>query len=196
MLIILISRAKNRRGSLIGAALLVFGTGFLILEVSGRATLGRVLQLAHQGTGRDTVHEITWRIIETAPFTGHGLGSFEALFYQFRDSSVPWFAPRYAKVHSVYLELIADLGFIAFGVLTVVFMLIIGRILIGIKIRKRDSVFSVLGVGVTVLLGIQNALDFTIQIPAIAATYAAILGVAFAQSWPSQTRGRDRKRDP
>tara|TARA_Y100001936_G_scaffold254181_1_gene326733 strand:- start:1220 stop:2248 length:1029 start_codon:yes stop_codon:yes gene_type:complete len=58
MLSILIGRANTRRKPLIALSVLVFGSGFVILEMSGRATLGRVMQLAHQGTGRDTVHEI------------------------------------------------------------------------------------------------------------------------------------------
>ena len=193
MLSILIGRSKNRRRSLSGIAVLVFGAGFFILEVSGQATLGRVLKLAHQGTGRDIVHDLAWRIIDTAPFTGHGLGSFAQLFYQFRDSSVPWFAPRYDKVHSVYIELIVDLGYIGFGLLMLALFFILARIFIGIRVRKRNSIFSILGLGVTIMLGIQNTLDFTIQIPAIAATYAAILGTAFAQSWPSQDRSIERR---
>jgi O-antigen ligase len=194
MLSILIGRAKTRRRSLAGLALLIFGAGFLILEVSGKAMLGRVLKLAHQGTGRDTVHDLAWRIIDTAPFTGHGLGSFAQLFYQFRDAAVPWFSPRYDKVHSVYIELIVDLGYIGFTVLMLAFLFILVRICIGIRVRRRDSIFGVLGLGVTVMLGVQNTLDFTLQIPAIAATYAAILGAAFAQSWPSQNRLMDEKR--
>ena len=133
-------------------------------------------------------HDLAWRMIETAPFTGHGLGSFAPLFYQFRDSSVPRFAPRYDKVHSVYIELIVDLGYLGFGLLAMALLLTLARIIIGIRTQRRNSIFSVLGLGITIMLGIQNTLDFTIQIPAIAATYAAILGTAFAQSWPSQDR--------
>ncbi len=193
MLFILIGRTKNRRRSLIGITLLVFGAGISILEISGRGMLGRALHLAQQGSDRGPVHDLAWRMIETAPFTGHGLGSFSQLFYQFRDSTVPWFAPRYDKVHSVYIELIVDLGYIGFGVLMLALLFIVFRLFISIKVRRRHSIFSVLGLGVTIMLGIQNTLDFTLQIPAIAATYAAILGVAFAQSWPSQNQAIDRK---
>lgn len=140
MLSILIGRAKNRRGSLAGLTILVFGTGLLIVEVSGKAMLGRVLKLADQGTGRATVHDLAWRIIENSPFLGHGLGSFAQHFYQFRDAAVPWFAPRYDKVHSVYIELIVDLGYIGFGVLMLAFLFILARIIIGIRIRRRGAV--------------------------------------------------------
>tara|TARA_Y100001936_G_scaffold254181_1_gene326732 strand:- start:815 stop:1138 length:324 start_codon:yes stop_codon:yes gene_type:complete len=107
---------------------------------------------------------------------------------------VPWYAPRFDKVHSVYIELIVDLGYVGFGLLMLVFVIILSRVLIGIKTRRRNAIFSVLGLGVTVMIAVQNLLDFTIQIPAIAATYAAILGVAFAQSWPSQNRAAGSSR--
>ncbi|KKM69395.1 hypothetical protein LCGC14_1451270, partial [marine sediment metagenome] len=39
-----------------------------------------------------------------------------------------------------------------------------------------------------VLVGVHSMVDFSLQIPAIGATFALILGIGCAQSWSSRPR--------
>jgi hypothetical protein len=50
------------------------------------------------------------------------------------------------------------------------------------RVRGRDAVYSCIEVGTTVLVAAHLAIDFSLQIPTMAATYALIMGVAVAQS--------------
>ena len=49
--------------------------------------------------------------------------------------------------------------------------------------HRRAAFLPCLGVAATVLAGAHGAVDYGIQIPAVAATYAAIMGAACAQAF-------------
>jgi len=167
--------------------------GFAVLEISGGGTLGRTLALAEEGTGRDSIHALTGKAISDAPLLGWGLDSFKSVYFLYRDFSIPWPSPRFDKAHNTYLELILELGYVAFAVLMVSIAAITLRVLSGVAVRNRNVVFPVLGVGVTVLIGTHALLDFSIQMPAVAVTYAAIKGVAYAQSWNTEQWERNAR---
>jgi hypothetical protein len=46
-------------------------------------------------------------------------------------------------------------------------------------------VFPATGVAASVLVGVHATMDFSLQLPAVAMLYAAIMGVACAQSYSS-----------
>lgn len=182
-------RRRTRRRYWVAAMCLILVAGVTMMELSGRVTLGRALMLADQGTGREAVHAVTRRGIEAAPLTGRGLDTFRQLYFQYRDYSIPWESPRYDKAHSTYLELILELGYGGFGLLMAALCLITARLVSGVFSRRRDVIYPAWGLGMTALVGTHALLDFSIQMPAVAATYAAILGVAFSQSWPTDRPG-------
>ena len=173
---------KRRRSVLAVGAVILLG-GLVLIETSGGVTLGRMLQLDEQGTGREAIHALTGRMIEAAPMTGHGLGTFPQVFYQFRDDTFPWTSPRFAKAHNTYLELAMEIGIPAFLLIISGIGMIVGTLVAGVFRRRRNTIYPCLALGATALLGVHALYDFSIQMPAIAATYAALLGVGYAQSW-------------
>jgi hypothetical protein len=54
------------------------------------------------------------------------------------------------------------------------------------RVRRRDTVYACVGVAATVIVVAHSAVAFSLQIPAVAATYALIVGIAVAQSWRSR----------
>lgn len=178
-------RPGARRRNVLLATILIAVAGVAMLELSGRVTLGRTLQLADQGTGREAIHALVGRGIDKAPLTGHGLDTFPQLFFQYRDTTIPWASPRYDKAHNAYLELILELGLIGFMSLMAAICVIILRLCAGVVRRRRNRIFPAWGLGAAILTGTHALLDFSVQIPAIALTFATILGVAYAQSWPT-----------
>ena len=183
MLTALIYRHKGRRQRLIAVALIVLVTGAGVLQLSGGVTLGRALQLADQGTGRDAIHSLTLRGIEDAPVTGRGLDTFRHLYFRYRDKDIPWESPRYDKAHNTYLELVLELGLVGFLFLMGAIVMIVGTLCSGMVRRQRDAIYPIVGLSASILIGTHSVLDFSVQMPAIAVTYSAILGVAYAQSW-------------
>jgi hypothetical protein len=61
----------------------------------------------------------------------------------------------------------------------------------GVFQRRRDGIYPAIAVAATVLVGVHAVVDFSLQIPAVAVTYAAILGMGVAQSFSTTTRRRD-----
>ncbi len=128
-------------------------------------------------------YTIGWRAFVERPMTGYGLGSFEGVFRMFRDSSVrDWID----HAHNDYLELAIELGAPAALLLLIACMLPITLCLNGISSRKRHEIFPVVAVAASVLVGLHSMFDFSMQIPAVAATYFAILGMGVAQSTSSR----------
>jgi hypothetical protein len=62
----------------------------------------------------------------------------------------------------------------------------------GVRRRNRDTIFPRVGVAAAALAGTHAAVDFTFEIPAVAAAFCLLMGCAVAQSW----RGREWQTDP
>ncbi|MEJ0061882.1 MAG: O-antigen ligase family protein [Alphaproteobacteria bacterium] len=167
----------------------IFGGAFVVIfmtmaiggnELAARLDTGTVISDLPL---RTNVYELTWEAIKVNPWFGYGYGNFDAAFRLFRDSTI---AGWYEQAHDEYLEMAMDLGipaalawFTALGIMIV-------RCLRGMAARKKDGIYPVLALAATTLVGLHSILDFSLQIPAIAATYAAILGAGVAQSWTTQ----------
>ncbi|MFC1606252.1 O-antigen ligase domain-containing protein, partial [Pseudomonadota bacterium] len=92
---------------------------------------------------------------------------------------------HYDRAHNTWLENAFELGLPAALAL---FLALIGLALTclrGVRRRHRDWVFPATGVAASVLVGIHATVDFSLQLPAVAMLYAAIMGVACAQSYSS-----------
>ena len=55
------------------------------------------------------------------------------------------------------------------------------------QLTWRNGIYPGLGVATTALVAAHSAVDFSLQIPAVGVTYAFILGIACAQSFPSES---------
>ena len=55
----------------------------------------------------------------------------------------------------------------------------------GLRERGKDWVYPAVGIAATALVAIHSWFDFSLQIPAVAMSYACIMGVACAQSYSS-----------
>ena len=70
---------------------------------------------------------------------------------------------------------------VLYGAVAILF----GMCVRGVFRRRRDRVYAVAAVGATLLVGLHALVDFSIQIPAIAMFYTAILATGCAQARPS-----------
>lgn len=182
---------KRSSFALIGA---LMALGVVTFAVSGGDLANRVAGKL-LNSNRDLIHEISWRAIADAPLTGHGAGSFPALFHQYRGPDFPAIAPAFASAHSVYLEFAAEVGIIAAGLYFGMLLFIIVRCFIGARERRRNQIYPAAGGAVAVLVALHSYFDFGPQIPGVAVTFAALLGVAFAQSWPTNGRRNHQSGD-
>jgi O-antigen ligase len=114
---------------------------------------------------------------------GFGYGTFADSFRLYRNDKL---YAHFDKAHNTYLENIFELGWPAAGLLLLCLAWLTLICVRGARDRGRDWVYPATGVAASVLVGIHSFLDFSLQMPAIAITYAAILGVACSQSYTSR----------
>ncbi len=131
----------------------------------------------------DQLRSLSLDAIAGAPLLGTGYGTFEDVFRFYRTSDFP---STILHASSSYLETILELGLPA---AIAAFLLIAGLLLLtlsGAVRRQRDSAYAAAGFAATVLIGFHAALDYSLQVPAVIATFSLLLGTACAQSWSSR----------
>ncbi len=169
-------------GALAGAALLA-----VAVALSGDATLDRIGETGGVDAGRFAAVAAALDTLAEKPWPGHGPGAFqEAVRPQLPEAvaSVEW-----DKAHNVYLELAVELGVPAamlwFAALAIVFVALLSGV--AARSRRRDILsfaFAALVIGAA-----HSAVDFPLQIPAIAVFFALALGAGWANAFSS--RGRE-----
>lgn len=124
------------------------------------------------------IYRIALGMIERRPLTGIGLGGFGPQFAIDRPVAV---SQLWTEAHNGYLELVVELGLPAAAMFVAALAWLAACCLRGVLVRRRDVMFPALGLAASVLLGAHALVDFSPQIPAIAATWAALLGLGLAQ---------------
>jgi O-antigen ligase len=166
----------------LGGAVLVAVAAFVL---TSEVLLQRIDRITADGNGRLEVYAMTTEAIGDNPLLGFGYGTFSDSFRLYRDDRL---GAHFDKTHNTYLENIFELGWPAAGIL----FLCIGCLMLvcirGVRERGRDWVYPATGVAATVLVAIHSFFDFSLQMPAIAITYACILGIACAQSYSSRPK--------
>jgi O-antigen ligase len=137
--------------------------------------------------GRDglrlLIYQDTLAMIADRPLLGHGYGSYGTSFLRYRERAA---GPLVVdKAHNTYLEHAAELGIPATVLLYLAPLLLVLFCLRGAFVRRKEKIYPLLAVSATVLVAVHSLMDFSLQIPAVAVTYAMILGMGTAQSIPS-----------
>jgi len=159
----------------------------LVYALAGAFLGGRVAATAADaGVGRIAGYRMILRAIAEAPLTGYGAGTSLDVFFLHNDGSL-WQAFNYA--HNIYLGAVVELGLPAAAALFVAVGLVALQCLRGIARRGRDHAFAALGVGATVLVAVHGLFDSPLYLAANAATFSLLLGLAYAQSWPTRSAG-------
>ena len=184
-----ILRAPSFRGAwrtpLVVATVLVV---CLVGIAGGAGLLARFETTSIAADGRGTVYLETMQAIKEHPIFGTGLGTFEFVYPAYQTPDISAF---YDLAHDDYLENTLELGIPAAVAFFAALGLLTGRCVMGVFQRRRDGIYPAIAVAATVLVGVHAVVDFSLQIPAVAVTYAAIFGMGVAQSLSTTTRRRD-----
>lgn len=176
--------------SVVRFGLVILVAGLIFGLISGSLLASRIVDVAENLTDRITVFKTTWHAILDRPFLGFGLGSFASVFPGYRGTEFSPNDPTYDYAHNIYLELALESGLPGALLLLLTVALAVGVCIWGAQQRHRNGYFPALGVAVTALVGAHGLVDFSLQIPAIAAVYCLILGVAYSQAWSTVASAR------
>lgn len=174
----------GRRGA--GAKGLVVAAPIILLVLvtvwAASGPLAERMEESPLTSDRIPAYKLTLQAIENAPILGNGYGSFQESFASQRDLSVA--SPSsWKKAHNTYLENALELGLPAAVTLNLAIALVAWRAFHAASMRRRSRLYLLLGVSATVLVSIHSLVDFSLQIPAVAAAYAFIMGIAAAQTF-------------
>lgn len=138
---------------------------------------GRVLMRADmQGAddARFCAYPSIVQLLKDNWFLGTGLGSFREAYERYQD---PICAQNrlWDRAHSFYLEGWIDLGVIFAAVLLVTVGGLVLIFISGMKTRKSRRWASATGASVLLLFLLHSIVDFSIQIPGVAVSFAAIM---------------------
>ncbi len=169
--------------------LVMAGIGLAVIALSGEVTFERLASTPAQAAAdesRKDLYRLTGDAIAVAPLTGHGFGAFLPAFRMYRDTSLA-LPVVWDFAHNVHLEAVMDLGLPAAALLYLSLAIITISCLRGLMRRRRDHVYPAVALSAATLIGSHGIVDFSAQMPAVAATLALLLGVGFAQSWSTST---------
>jgi len=188
ILVILLDRRSPRRRALsrvsVAAALAVASIAFFL---TSEVLLDRINRTNITTEQRLAIFQDISHGIEDNPVLGFGYGTFKSSFQLYDRLEEPFI---YDRAHSTWLENAFELGIPAAAAL---YGAIIGLAVVcwkGARNRGRDWAFPATGVAASVLVAIHALVDFSLQLPAVAMMYAAMMGVAVAQSSSSNSPAR------
>lgn len=174
-----LSRAMSGRAAVVLGAVCLISVS-IFFAVGGKELDQRIAEASVVDEPRLRVYELAMSAIKAAPMLGTGAGTFEEVFRFYRTPDI---THVYMKAHNTYLENILELGFPAALALVGVIAALGVLTCVGLRTRQRDFVYPGVGLACTVLVAAHSVVDFSLQIPAVTATYCLIMGAACAQSW-------------
>lgn len=187
-MILVFGRASRRwilLPGLLVAALLIslawFGLGPLIDRYQ------TLLHLPDDGSmlGRIEVWKDTAKIAADHPWMGSGLGTFGAVYPAYKtltDQVV------YDHAHNDYVQLLAETGWVGFGLSLGILGTVLGMVIAGWRSRRSPWAKGLL-IGVTtglIALLIHGLNDFNFHIPSNAALFAVLMGLAWNLARPER----------
>ncbi len=182
VLVLGLTRTVHARFAVALGAVCVVAMG-VFFTTGGEQFGARLADTSLVESERPRVYQLTLGAIDSAPLLGTGYGTFEEVFRFYRTGDI---GNSYLKANNTYLENALELGLPAalalFGVLGGFLVLTFS----GLRRRRREAVYPCVGFAATVLVAAQSTMDFSLQIPAVTATYCLIMGAACGQSWSSQ----------
>jgi O-antigen ligase len=172
-----------------GIAVVSFTLFAIILFQINGATLQMRFDALVDAGGVDPVRIALWDVatymIADEPVLGVGLGTFETAYPLYAGQFLPF---SIDKAHNDYLELAAGWGLPAAAAWLLALAGLLGLCLRALFIRRRNRAYPLLALGATALVAFHSAFDFSLQIPAVALTYATILGMGVAQAFPASPK--------
>jgi O-antigen ligase len=158
----------------------VLGGVMLAFLVLGGQVGERLGKFGLSGGGRWEAYASTWQIVSHHPFFGTGLGTFASVFPRFRsgDASI-WGV--WDRAHNTLLELAAEVGIPLAALVGLGWILAFVALLLGAVRRQKRAIFPLAGLVCGAMAVLHSMVDFSLQVPGLAVTVMALVGMGLAQ---------------
>lgn len=124
------------------------------------------------------VYAATWRGIEQNWLFGTGFGTFQEVFPRYRLADCGNIYAAFDRAHNFYLEGLLGLGLVFVPATALVYTQVLRTLWTGHRTRRRLRFVPILSLGAVVLVSLHGLVDFSLQIPGMAAFFAVYLGAS------------------
>ena len=159
--------------------------GVVVFLAFGDSFFGKISEAGVSDDNRLAVYLITLRSIFDAPLLGYGYGTFVDVFPMFRDRSIS-VEGVWEQAHNTYLEVFQGLGLVFGLALAASVVLLVIKCFKGTNVRREGLMVPAVATSAAFLVGVHALADFSLQMQAVALTFAAILGAGVAQAKSSR----------
>ena len=173
----LIIRSRTLPAVLIAVAAV---TAVSLLAFSGEATLQRFGEAEVKLGSRIAYYRATWEAMQERPLLGTGYGTYADAFRAYNGPETGTYFLD--KAHSTYLQLLLELGWPAALALFSCVGCLVFRCWRGLAAGARHNVYPATVLACSVLVGVHALVDFSLEMPANALTFALLLGLGCAQA--------------
>jgi O-antigen ligase len=161
-------------------AVLSVGLVLGVVWLAGEETLGRFTEADVHALNRLAYYRTTWEAISDRPLLGTGYGTYADAFRAYNHPGTGTYFLD--KAHNTYLQMIMELGWPAAAALYAGLGLLVFRCLQGRSLQGRSALYPAVLAACSVLVAVHSLVDFSLEMPANAATYALLLGLGCAQA--------------
>ena len=183
---LLVARRRRLRTVLALGLLLVLG-GFVLLQsgnLLGDRLADTALDAGDERGDRLSLYALALEVIADHPLGGTGLGSFAGVYLEQRGPQFGLNPLNQVRVHNSYLETLLEAGLPAGLLLLALPTIAFFLQLRGLGQAGVERQYPAIAAAATLLFAAHSLVDFSLQMPGIAITYAALLGLGVAQSYP------------
>jgi O-antigen ligase len=179
----LLAIAGVLRGRTLAAAVGALVVAAVVLLAAGGAGLAGRLETdsASVESSRGALFAPTLAAIRSRPLLGYGLGSFTGVFEATNDGELYKAGYTVDKAHNTYLEMALEGGVPTAVALTLCVLALLSPCVLAVW-RRRSLAFGLGATIATIGVGVHAAVDFSLQMPAVAVTFFALLGAFSGQS--------------
>ncbi|MBL8544354.1 MAG: O-antigen ligase family protein [Hyphomonadaceae bacterium] len=176
-------RSANARAGFLAAPLLVLTVLFgLFFLRGGDEVIARLALAGEDAQVRRIIAETHWAAFLQRPLFGHGLNAYHEL-NALSANPGNWRAIASAgSAHNIFIQALEETGIVGLGLFALMLLPLIGRAIIRIGARAPGADWALGALAITALVLLHGLVDFGLQVPAIAALYAFILGVSLGRS--------------
>ena len=179
------------RRPIVVVAALTLTLGLFVL-FAGR-TEHRVQSLASED-GRWCVFRSTLAAIADHWPYGAGLAAFPDVVPAYRDTDCAGVFGVWDHAHDFFLEGLLGLGAVFVVAAAIVYAALGAALVRGARARRRMRFLPVAGLAALVLVSLHGIVDFSLQIPAVAAYFSAAIAAAVAVAVGRTDQGAERRR--
>ena len=177
----LLRSTGNKSGSVkvSGVALLALSIIALVFFMSSGLFIDRLNETGVSSEVRAQMLASHWQAFKIATWAGYGLGSFY-LVNDILMNVQNWRALHdLGSMHNVYLQWLEEVGIIGASLMFSTIALVFWHILRGLRVRRRMHTWLRAILCISLLVLLHGMVDYGLQVPSIAMTWALLLGIGF-----------------